>query len=118
MRAHWKAQQEIGLRLGAGKSPPAALVFCDLDGLPCLPQTVSQTWAKLTVKAGVEAIFHSLRHTHASHLIAAGVDILTISRRLGHSSPTVTLDIWPPDAADGRQSREGYRCGPQRFSNG
>jgi len=27
-------------------------------------------------------------------LIAAGVDILTISRRLGHASPTITLDVY------------------------
>jgi integrase len=32
-----------------------------------------------------------LRHSHASQLIAAGVDVVTISRRLGHASPTVTL---------------------------
>jgi site-specific recombinase XerD len=31
------------------------------------------------------ATLHSLRHTHASHLIANGLDILTISRRLGRS---------------------------------
>ena len=37
---------------------------------------------------------HSLRHTHASMLIAAGVDILTISRRLGHASPSITLDVY------------------------
>jgi hypothetical protein len=43
MRAHWKAQQEIRLRLGAGKAPVSALVFCDIDGNPRLPQTVSQT---------------------------------------------------------------------------
>ena len=34
---------------------------------------------------------HSLRHTHASQLIAGGMDVLTISRRLGHGSPTITL---------------------------
>jgi integrase len=37
---------------------------------------------------------HSLRHTHASMLIASGMDILTISRRLGHSSPTITLGVY------------------------
>lgn len=94
MRAHWKAQQEIRLRLGVGKAPPKSLVFCDIDSEPRLPQTVSQTWMKVTAAAKVEATFHSLRHTHASHLIAAGVDILTISRRLGHSSPTITLNIY------------------------
>src|SRR5262245_21291316 len=30
---------------------------------------------------------HSLRHSHASALIAAGIDVITVSRRLGHASP-------------------------------
>ena len=38
--------------------------------------------------------FHALRHTHASALIAAGIDVVKISKRLGHSSPTVTLRIY------------------------
>jgi integrase len=33
-------------------------------------------------------------HTHASALIAAGLDVVTISRRLGHSSPNVTLGTY------------------------
>ncbi len=35
---------------------------------------------------------HDLRHTHASWLIAAGVDLLTVQRRLGHESVTTTSD--------------------------
>ncbi|MGD0532228.1 MAG: integrase [Methyloceanibacter sp.] len=38
--------------------------------------------------------FHALRHTHTSMPIAAGVDILTISRRLGHSKASVSLDTY------------------------
>jgi integrase len=38
--------------------------------------------------------FHSLRHSHASALIASGLDVLTISRRLGHGSPVVTLSVY------------------------
>ena len=38
--------------------------------------------------------FHSLRHTHASALIVAGLDVVTISRRLGHANPTVTLNTY------------------------
>ena len=34
------------------------------------------------------------RHTHASALIAAGVDIVTISTRLGHGSPAITLAVY------------------------
>ena len=37
---------------------------------------------------------HSLRHTHASMLITGGVDVLTVSRRLGHASPTITLNVY------------------------
>jgi integrase len=37
---------------------------------------------------------HALRHTHASQLIDAGVDVVTISKRLGHASPNITLQIY------------------------
>jgi integrase len=37
---------------------------------------------------------HSLRHTHASTLIASGLDVLSISRRLGHASPVLTLGTY------------------------
>jgi integrase len=49
---------------------------------------------------------HTLRHTHASQLITSGIDILTVSRRLGHSSPGITLTVYghllspKDDAAD------------------
>ncbi len=39
-------------------------------------------------------MFHALRHSHASALIAAGVDVVTVSRRLGHSSPAITLGVY------------------------
>ncbi|MFB9980136.1 tyrosine-type recombinase/integrase [Mesorhizobium kowhaii] len=38
--------------------------------------------------------FHDLRHTHASALIASGIDVVAISRRLGHASPVVTLSVY------------------------
>jgi integrase len=38
--------------------------------------------------------FHSLRHAHVSQLIAAGLDVVTVSRRIGHSNPTVTLSVY------------------------
>lgn len=37
---------------------------------------------------------HSFRHSHASNLIAAGVPLLNISKRLGHSSVSMTSDIY------------------------
>jgi integrase len=38
--------------------------------------------------------WHALRHTHASQLIDANVDIVTISKRLGHKNPNITLQIY------------------------
>ena len=37
---------------------------------------------------------HTFRHTHAAMLIAAGVDILAVSRRLGHENVRITLDLY------------------------
>jgi integrase len=38
--------------------------------------------------------FHALRHAHASHLLKDGVDIKAISRRLGHSRASFTMDVY------------------------
>jgi integrase len=95
VRTHWRAQQQQRLALGAGKSPAEALVFADLNGEPRLPNAITKEWERTARAAGMAfATLHSLRHTHASHLIAAGLDILTISRRMGHGSPTITLSVY------------------------
>lgn len=43
---------------------------------------------------GEKLNMHTLRHTHASQLLAAGVNPLAVAQRLGHSSPAVTLNIY------------------------
>ena len=37
---------------------------------------------------------HDLRHAHASHLLAAGVNVKVVSERLGHASVAFTLDVY------------------------
>ena len=59
-----------------------------------LPNGVTKQWTLALRKAGLTATLHSLRHAHASTLIAAGLDVLTISRRLGHRSPAITLGVY------------------------
>jgi integrase len=56
---------------------------------------LSRDWRRVVAAKKLPRIsFHALRHTHTSMLIAAGVDILTISRRLGHSKASVSLDTY------------------------
>ena len=59
------------------------------------PDKLSRDWGLAVRALGLPSVtFHALRHTHASVLIAAGTDILTISRRLGHGSPAITLGVY------------------------
>lgn len=37
---------------------------------------------------------HGLRHTHATLLLEAGVDVKTVSERLGHDSVQTTLELY------------------------
>jgi integrase len=95
LREHWRAQQELRLKLGVGKAPADTLVFPTWDGKPRSPNAFTKEWTVAVKAAGMPAVtLHSLRHTHASHLIAEGHDVLTISRRLGHGSPTITLGVY------------------------
>lgn len=96
LRTHRAAQQEARLRLGLGKAPADALVFPKWDFTPRSPNSLTKEWHDAVTRTeGVPKVsLHSLRHTHASHLIAAGLDVLAISRRLGHGSPTITLSVY------------------------
>lgn len=38
--------------------------------------------------------FHSLRHVHVAYLLGQGVDVYAISKRLGHSTITTTLNTY------------------------
>jgi len=40
------------------------------------------------------ASLHTRRHTRGSHLLAAGVPLTDVSKRLGHSSVGITLDLY------------------------
>jgi integrase len=95
LRGHWRAQQEQRLALGMGKSPADSPVLATWDGKFMSPSAFNYAWRHQMRAVGMPNVrLHSLRHTHASTLIAAGVDVLTVSRRLGHSSPTITLNVY------------------------
>ena len=94
LRQHRKAQFESKLALG-NQYEDNDLVFCQHNGKPMHPDTVSSWFPAFLERIGLPQLnFHCLRHTHASLLLAAGVDIKVISERLGHSSIRITYDTY------------------------
>ena len=69
------------------------LIFCQGDGKPMHPDSVSSWFPDFCIEKNIPRLtFHCLRHTHASHLLAAGEDISFVSKRLGHSDISVTYN--------------------------
>jgi integrase len=93
LREHRKKQLELRFALGMGKPGVEALVFCSHDGKPLSPNYLSIQWRR-AANLPKKVTFHALRHSHASALIAAGIDVVTVSRRLGHASPNITLGVY------------------------
>lgn len=94
LKAHRKRQQEERLRAGPHYQDHD-LVFCLPDGSPVPPYEVSRKLGNILKGAGLPPVrFHDLRHTHATLLLEQGVHPKVVSERLGHSSITVTMDIY------------------------
>jgi integrase len=80
------------------------LILTQRDGSPLHPKQVTDRFRTLAKRAGVQHLtLHSLRHGHASWLVAEGVDIYTISRRLGHASAGFTLNAYVHTVGSGDQ---------------
>ena len=92
LRAHRKAQLETRMALGLGKPADEALVFCEFDGAPLSPDKLSRDWLRIVKARKLPRVtFHALRHTHVSCLIDDGLDVLSVSRRIGHGNAALTL---------------------------
>ena len=68
-------------------------VFCQENGEPYEPRTYQDLFKRCVRQAGIaDANFHSLRHTFATRALEQGMDVVTLSRLLGHANPSITLD--------------------------
>lgn len=71
----------------------------DEKGKPWHDNLVDYRWRSTRTDAGLRFKLHELRHYFASGLIAAGCDVVTVQRAMGHSSATTTLStyahLWP-----------------------
>lgn len=74
---------------------PDALVFGDSANYLPRPESDGGWFAGAVKRAKFQAITpHDLRHTCASIAISSGVNVLALSRMLGHQSAKVTLDTY------------------------
>lgn len=70
-------------------------IFTSVDGGYMHPSTCDHILRKIVRKYNLDPIcFHELRHTCASLLINSGVDPKTVSKRLGHSDTSITMEIY------------------------
>lgn len=87
-------------------------LFEAASGGPIPPTTVNSWWMRTMKKAKLTGLtVHMLRHHYASGLIAAGCDVVTVQRALGHKSPSVTLNtyshLWPTAEDKTRSAASG-----------
>ena len=71
------------------------LVVCQENGKPYQPDSMSQKWRRFIAQHNLKAIrFHDLRHTCATAMIEAGVDIKTVQERIGHADASLTMNVY------------------------
>jgi len=111
LKAHRTGQ--LARRLHAAEWEEHDLVFCTPTGKPLSPDNVYRNFTLIRQRADDaareakdEAVIlprfdiHDLRHTHATHLLHEGWPIPTVSRRLGHANPGITMKTYAHALSD------------------
>lgn len=79
------------------KSNNSTMIFRNAFGTIPTSTALNKCLRNIMKQNGIEKQgfhFHSLRHVHVAYLLSKGVDIYAISKRLGHSSVTITLNTY------------------------
>ena len=93
LKRHKAKEAEKRFLFGLGKDDDA-FVFTTEDCRMRKPKMITSRFLKLARKLGIDITFHGLRHTHISQLLGDGYPITTVSRRAGHATVSITLDIY------------------------
>ena len=94
LREHQRLNQEERIEAGI-RWQENNLIFPSTVGTPMEQRNLHRDFKSIIKKAGLPDIrFHDLRHTAASIMLNHGVPVIVVSRRLGHSKPSITLDIY------------------------
>src|SRR5439155_10157743 len=89
-------RQQLEHRLSIGPAyENNDLVFADPLGRPTYDSTVRRAFYQIVNKAGLEHLrIHDLRHTAATLMLHEGIDIMVVSRQLGHTKASFTIDTY------------------------
>ena len=94
LRQHRKEQAQQRLNLGDQWVESGRIFIAD-DGSWMNPETATRWFSHFVVRKGLPQItLHSLRHTNATLLIGAGINVKTVSSHLGHSNIATTGNIY------------------------
>ena len=97
LQTHRDQQQREACRAEERRTGAAwgDLVFSTPSGEPIQGRVVTRILQALLVSAGLPPMrFHDLRHAAATLMLALGIPLLEVSRALGHSQTSTTLDIY------------------------
>jgi integrase len=93
LRSQWASQAEERREAGSAYSNTEHVFQTPLGG-PVAPFLATEAFRSLRARSKVKATLHDLRHTAATWMLAAGVDVASVARILGHTTPTTTLGIY------------------------
>ncbi len=90
-----KSRQEIAKQTLGGCYKDDGLICCNQDGALIPPCYFTRKFIKFLKKHGLKIIrLHDLRHTNATLMLKYGIPAKIASKRLGHSSVGITLDLY------------------------
>lgn len=93
LKRHYVEQAQELLRLGIRPDGETHVVTKE-DGQPMRPNSLTHAVTNFMKARGGKVRLHGLRHSHASHMLAANVHPKIVQERFGHSSIAVTMDIY------------------------
>jgi integrase len=94
LRRHRTEQAQQLLRLGVRLTDDHH-IFTREDGAPIPPRSLTRGFRRFMRQHKLPQIrLHDLRHSHATHLLAAGIHPKIAQERLGHATVSITLDTY------------------------
>lgn len=104
MRKARVKQDEQRLKMG-DQWKGSGYVFSHSDGTPIIPGSVNGWLNRFSARHGLPHISpHMFRHTAASIMIANGIDVVTVSKMLGHSNTSTTTDVYSHAIEEAKQN--------------